>query len=65
MGQFEPTRNIFLASRGCVAPARAIFPAWQSSIPRPRDPLALAKLIGDFAAGQVVDGVEDGKDAAG
>jgi ubiquinone biosynthesis protein UbiJ len=32
-------------------------------IPRPRDPLALAKLIGDIATGQVVDGVEDGKDA--
>jgi hypothetical protein len=24
-------------------------------IPRPRDPLALAKLIGDIATGQVVD----------
>lgn len=33
-------------------------------IPRPRDPIALAKLIGDIATGQVVDGVEDGKDAA-
>ena len=32
-------------------------------IPRPRDPIALAKLIGDIATGQVVDGVEDGKDA--
>jgi hypothetical protein len=32
-------------------------------IPRPCDPLALAKLIGDIATGQVVDGVEDGKDA--
>ena len=33
-------------------------------LPRPRDPLALAKLIGDIATGQVVDAVEDGKDAA-
>ena len=33
-------------------------------IPRPRDPIALAKLIGDIATGQVVDAVEDGKDAA-
>jgi ubiquinone biosynthesis protein UbiJ len=32
-------------------------------IPRPRDPLALAKLIGDIATGQVVDAMEDGKDA--
>lgn len=33
-------------------------------IPRPRDPIALAKLIGDIATGQVADAVEDGKDAA-
>lgn len=33
-------------------------------LPRPRDPIALAKLIGDIATGQVVDAVEDGKDAA-
>lgn len=33
-------------------------------IPRPRDPIQLAKLIGDIATGQVVDAVEDGKDAA-
>jgi hypothetical protein len=32
-------------------------------IPRPRDPIALAKLIGDIATGQMVDAVEDGKDA--
>jgi hypothetical protein len=31
-------------------------------IPRPRDPIALAKLIGDIATGQVGDTVEDGKD---
>ena len=31
-------------------------------IPRPRDPIALAKLIGDIATGQVVDVVEDGRD---
>jgi hypothetical protein len=30
-------------------------------IPRPRDPIALAKLIGDIATGQVADAVEDGK----
>lgn len=33
-------------------------------IKRPRDPIALAKLIGDIATGQVKDAVEDGKDAA-
>ena len=33
-------------------------------LPRPRDPLALAKLVGDIATGQVVDAVEDGKDQA-
>jgi ubiquinone biosynthesis protein UbiJ len=32
-------------------------------IHRPRDPLALAKLIGDIATGQVVDALDDGKDA--
>jgi hypothetical protein len=32
-------------------------------IPRPRDPIALAKLTGDIATGQVVDAVEDGKNA--
>lgn len=31
--------------------------------PRPRDPLQLAKLIGDIATGQVEDRVDDGKDA--
>jgi len=30
-------------------------------IPRPRDPIARAKLIGDIAAGQVTDAVDDGK----
>ncbi len=33
-------------------------------IKRPRDPVQLAKLIGDIATGQVQDAVEDGKDAA-
>jgi hypothetical protein len=33
-------------------------------LPRPRDPISLAKLIGDIATGQVVDAVEDGKDAS-
>jgi hypothetical protein len=32
--------------------------------PRPRDPIALAKLIGDIATGQTPDMVDDGKDAA-
>lgn len=31
---------------------------------RPRDPIQLAKLIGDIATGQTDDGVEDGRDAA-
>ncbi len=31
--------------------------------PRPRDPIQLAKLIGDIATGQVPDAVDDGKDA--
>ena len=31
---------------------------------RPRDPLQLAKLIGDIATGQIEDRVEDGKDPA-
>ena len=35
------------------------------TLPRPRDPIALAKLIGDIATGQVEDGRDDdGKDAA-
>jgi len=33
-------------------------------LPRPRDPIQLAKLVGDIATGQVDDRVEDGKDAA-
>ena len=33
-------------------------------LPRPRDPIALAKLIGDIATGQVKDGRDDGKDPA-
>jgi len=28
---------------------------------RPRDPIQLAKLIGDIATGQVEDSIEDGK----
>lgn len=31
---------------------------------RPRDPVALAKLIGDIATGQVEDRVEDKRDQA-
>jgi hypothetical protein len=33
-------------------------------LPRPRDPIVLARLIGDIAIGRVVDAVDDGKDAA-
>ncbi len=33
-------------------------------LPRPRDPIALAKLIGDIATGQVEDRVEDGRNPA-
>lgn len=32
----------------------------EKRIPRPRDPIALAKLIGDIATGEVVDTI-DGK----
>lgn len=35
----------------------------EKRIPRPRDPIALAKLIGDIATGEVIDKVDDGKDA--
>ena len=35
----------------------------EKRISRPRDPLALAKLIGDIATGQVEDKNEDGKNA--
>lgn len=31
---------------------------------RPRDPLQLAKLIGDIATGQITEKTDDGKDAA-
>jgi len=31
---------------------------------RPRDPIQLAKLIGDIATGQVEDRLDDGKDPA-
>src|SRR4051812_47305372 len=33
-------------------------------LPHPRDPVSLAKLIGDIATGQVRDEVEDGKNEA-
>jgi len=33
-------------------------------LPRPRDPIQLAKLIGDIATGQVMDAVDDGKNEA-
>jgi hypothetical protein len=31
---------------------------------RPRDPIALAKLIGDIATGQIDDAADDGKNQA-
>ena len=31
---------------------------------RPRDPIQLAKLIGDIATGQIADTVDDGKNPA-
>jgi hypothetical protein len=31
---------------------------------RPRDPIALAKLIGDIATGQIEEKTDDGKNAA-
>jgi hypothetical protein len=33
-------------------------------LPRPRDPISLAKLIGDIATGQVVDAVDAKSDRA-
>jgi hypothetical protein len=33
-------------------------------IKRPRDPVSLAKLIGDIATGQVADAAEDGRNPA-
>lgn len=35
----------------------------ENRVKRPRDPVQLAKLIGDIATGQVEDRVDDGKDA--
>ncbi|HVA88278.1 MAG TPA: hypothetical protein VNL71_00405 [Chloroflexota bacterium] len=32
-------------------------------LPRPRDPIQLGKLMVDIATGQVVDAMDDGKDA--
>lgn len=36
----------------------------ETRLKRPRDPLALAKLIGDIATGQVEDKTDDGKNPA-
>jgi len=35
----------------------------EKRLKRPRDPISLAKLIGDIATGQVEDKTVDGKDA--
>ena len=57
-------RHLFLRIQFDPLGHRAhILPMAIKRIPRPRDPLALAKLIGDIATGQVVDAVDDGKDA--
>lgn len=36
----------------------------EKRLKRPRDPVALAKLVGDIATGQVEDRVEDKRDRA-
>ena len=36
----------------------------EKRLKRPRDPIALAKLIGDIATGQTTDVTEDNKNAA-
>lgn len=36
----------------------------EKRLKRPRDPISLAKLIGDIATGQVQDKIEDGKNVA-
>ncbi len=36
----------------------------EKRLKRPRDPIALAKLIGDIATGQVEDKADDGKNPA-
>lgn len=36
----------------------------EKRLKRPRDPIQLAKLIGDIATGQVEDKTDDGKSAA-
>ena len=36
----------------------------EKQLKRPRDPIQLAKLIGDIATGQVEDREDDGKDPA-
>ena len=49
--------------RRCLWRPRGVVDGNQAPTPPP-DPIALAKLIGDIATGQVVDAVDDGKDAA-
>jgi hypothetical protein len=36
----------------------------EKRLKRPRDPISLAKLVGDIATGQATDGKDDGKDPA-
>jgi hypothetical protein len=36
----------------------------EKRLKRPRDPISLAKLIGDIATGQIEDKTDDGKNAA-
>src|ERR1035437_7244363 len=55
-------RKGFLAIPDLTGPASCHTPGMAiKRLPRPRDPIALAKLIGDIATGQVVDAVDDGK----
>lgn len=54
--------NSFLLPPGWVKPR--IVGMTERRKPRPRDPLQLAKLIGDIATGQTDDKVDDGKNAA-
>ena len=54
--QGKPPRSLSFPGQGRLMATKRI--------PRPRDPIQLGKLIVDIATGQVVDTVEDGKDAA-
>jgi hypothetical protein len=67
MGQFDPTRIKSLSGFATSWLRVPVYPTRMAvkRIPRPRDPIALAKLVGDIATGQVEDKIDDGKDEAG